>query len=291
VYFTKATNSSSFESSEKYMLYANKLQNKNDLYYRTLTSLYINQINNLIVKDKNAPNLQNSVQSLVYSAQRNATQSVATDSNNYSNWLLLGQFFEFTTNMQIAGDSYKNGMVAYDKVAYFVPASPSIPVYQARLEIVNKNVQGAQDLITKALSLKKDYSEAFKLRAQIAYDIKDYKEAINQLSQAISYNPNASDLYVSRGTVYMQINSYTDAVNDYRKALSISPSQNTGFLLAQADIKAGFTDEAKTIIDALLKLNPDNNDLKDMNQRLQEPNTATITDQPAKDAKKVDTKK
>ncbi len=225
---------------------------------------------------------------MLNSAQNSSTQAVAIDSNNYSNWLSLAQFFESAASLQIAGEPYKNGVVAYEKVAYFVPVSPAVPLAQARLELANKNIQGAQGFIDKALSLKKDYVVAYQLRAQIAYDAKDYKEAISQLTQAIVLNPQVADLYVSRGMLETQTGSHTDASSDFRIAFSISPNQNVGYLLAQSDINSGNFDEAASLIDTLMKLNPNNGDLKDLKDKLQQSKNPAPIAQPVVETKKVD---
>lgn len=291
VYYTKATEVNSFDLSQKYLQHAIQLQNKNDNYYRTLSMLYTNKLNLTLTNERNTPNFQTNVQTLLNAAQSSSTQAVAVDNNNYINWLSLAQFFESAASLQIAGEPYKNGVVAYEKVAYFVPSSPAIPLAQARLELTNKNVQGAQDFINKSLSLKKDYVGAYQIRAQIAYDNKDYKEAIDQLTQGIVLNPKSADLYVSRGTVEIQAGSYNDASNDFRAAFSINPNQNIAYLLAQSDIKSGNFDEASSLIDSLMKLNPNNSDIKDLKDKLEQSKNSASAVQPVDSTKKVDNKK
>lgn len=291
VYFTKSTQATSVESAVSYVQRAIQLEPKNDMYYRTLSSLYMSELGTVLNQAKDASSVQSTVQSLVNAAQASGTQAVSADTANYSNWLSLGQFFESATTLQIAGEPYKNGVTAYEKVAYYVPASPAVPLAQARLELANKNTQGSIDFINKALDLKADYIAAYQLKAQIAYNDKDYKGAVEQLSLAIKYNPNVSDLYVSRGVLLSQTGSSADALSDLRTAFTLSPNQNTGYLLAQADIKNGSLEEATTIVDALLKVSPDNADFKDLKEKIQQSKNPAPVAQTTTDAKKVDTKK
>ncbi|MGI9118134.1 MAG: tetratricopeptide repeat protein [Minisyncoccia bacterium] len=290
VYFTKGTQATSVESAQNYVNKAIQLEQKNDVYYRTLSSLYLSQVGTLISESKDPSTIQSTVQALVNAAQTSGTKAVSIDTENYSNWLALGQFFETATSLQMAGEPYKNGVTSYEKVAYYVPNSPAVPLAQARLELANKNMQATNEFINRSLELKPDYIAAYQLKAQMAFNDKDYKGAIDQLSQAIKYNPTVADLYVSRGVLLSQTGNPNDATNDFRTAFTLSPNQNTGYLLAQADIKNGNTEEATTIVDALLKLSPDNADFKDLKEKIQQSKNPAPVVSTNTDSKKVETK-
>ncbi len=288
IYFTKASQTNTAESALVYIQKAIKLENKNDMYYRTLSTIYTNQLNTLL--SGNTKNAETEAQNLVTAIQNSSVVATTIDPANYSNWLNLGQFFEIATTLQIAGDPYTNGVAAYDKVGYYVPQSPAVPLAKARLELANKNIENATSFINKSLELKPDYVAAYQLKAQIAYNAKDFAGAVNNLSVAIKYNPNMADLYVSRGILLSQMGNNVDSVNDFRMAFSLTPNQSIGYMLAQADVKNGSIEEATTLVDALLRLSPENVDYKNLKEKIDQLNLPVPNIQQTDKNKKTNTK-
>jgi tetratricopeptide (TPR) repeat protein len=83
---------------------------------------------------------------------------------------------------------------------------------------INKR-DSATQYLTKAVALDNKYAKAFYLRAQIKFEAKDYKEAIEDYNQAIAAKPDYAYAYNDRGSAKKQNGDAAGAISDYEKAV------------------------------------------------------------------------
>jgi len=77
----------------------------------------------------------------------------------------------------------------------------------------------ATQYLTKAVALDIKYAKAFYLRAQIKFEAKDYKEAIEDYDKAIAAKPDYAYAYNDRGSAKKQNGDAAGAIADYEKAV------------------------------------------------------------------------
>lgn len=266
IYFSKSLNSGntieSLSKSEGMLLKAISL-NKNDVYYRSLSQVYLNQIG-VLVNDKTiSPDiLKSNLQQLVNNAQESAGLAVNQNPKQYLNYMNLGNIYSTLVSFSVT-NSYESAVISYDKALLLAPNNPSIPLAKASLEFVNKNNSEARKFIKQALDLKVNYVDAIFLLVQIETDEGNLSEAIKQAEYAGSVAPNDATVFFRLGLLRYNNSDYTGAVSAFEKAVILDNSYlNARYFLGQSYKKIGRGNEALVQFNILAKILPDNQDVK-----------------------------
>lgn len=268
IYFSKGlkgstTSIDSLTKSEKMVLNALSLD-KNDQYYRTLSQIYIAEINVLLNDKKLSPDVvKSNIQQLVDSAENSARLAVSQNPKQYNNYINLGNVYGALVPLSVK-NSYESASAAYSKAFELAPNNPSIILSRAELEFINKNNDEAKKLIKQALELKKNYTDAIFLLVQIETSEGNLTEAIKQAEYASQVAPNDPTVYFRLGLLRYNNSDYTGAVSAFEKAVILNTRYlNARYFLGQAYKKVGRTTDARTQFEILGKLLPDNQDVKD----------------------------
>ena len=95
--------------------------------------------------------------------------------------------------------------------------------FQSAIEEYNKGaLKQAENLSKKILIKKPRHADALNLLGMIAYEEKNYYDAINFIKQALQYNPDNFYFHNNLGTAFKAIKQLDDAIIYYRKALQLS---------------------------------------------------------------------
>ncbi len=267
IYFSKGSVSSnnieSLVKSERMMSNA-LLLDQNDIYYRTLSQIYIAEVG-VLVNDKNISEdtLKTNVQKLVNLAETSANAAVAQNPKQYQNYLNLGNVYTSLVPLQVT-NSYESAVSAYDKAKALAPNNPSVILARATLEFTKKNNDEAKKFIDQALELKADYTDAIFLLAQIQTSEGNLGGAIKQAEKASALSPNDSTVFFRLGLLRYNNSDYTGAISAFERAVILEPQYlNAHFLLGQSYQKVGRIEDARAQFDAIAKVLPDNQDVKD----------------------------
>lgn len=268
IYFSKSLQGDtatidSLSRSEKMLTNAITLD-KNDIYYRTLSQIYVRQIG-FVVSDKTASQdtMKSSVQQLVNLASQSASLAVSQNPKQYLNYVNLGDVYTALVPLGIA-NSYEGAVVAYGKAHDLAPNNPSILLSRASLEYSHKNNDEAKKYIQQALDLKTNYTDAIFLLAQIETDAGHADEAIKQAEYASSLSPNDPTIFFRLGLLRYNNSDYTGAVSAFETAVILDNRYlNARFFLAESYKKAGRSSDALVQFKILAKILPDNQDIKD----------------------------
>ncbi len=284
IYFSKslntANNMESLIKSEKMLGNAISLD-QNDIYYRTLSQIYIAEINTL-VNDKTVSQdvLKNNLQKLIDLAQSSAQMAVLKNKNQYLNYVNLGNVYASLIPLAVE-NSYESAMASYDKAINLAPSNPSIFLLKAQVEFFKKNNDEARKLIEKALELKLNYSDALILLSQIESNEGNNQEAIKQVERATQLNPNDPTLFFRLGFLRYNNYDYKDSVSAFEQAVILDNTYlNARFFLGKAYQKVGRTSDALLQFKILSDVLPDNQDVKDAISSL---NSAPIDNTPDKE--------
>ena len=139
-------------------------------------------------------------------------------------------------------------------------------------ELLNKSIFLAQNLdYFNALSclnnlISKDFQlppeiiyNAYSLRGQIKFKLKDFKNSIKDFDTAIELNPSNHYLYQYRADSKQGIYLYTEALEDYDIAINFNPSDSNNFLKkGNLEFKLKNYKEALKNFDIVLKKDPIN---------------------------------
>lgn len=237
---------------------------KNDVYYRSLSQVYISKINYLVSnKEISQDTLKSSLQQLINLAQEKAQLAVSQNSKQYLNYVNLGNVYTALIPLGVV-NSYESAMNAFNKAGEFAPNNPSIILSKASVEFINKNNTEARRYIKEALDIKRNYIDAIFLLVQIETDEGNLSEAIKQAEFASEVAPNDPTVFFRLGLLRYNKGDYQSAVSAFEKAVILDNTYlNARFFLGQSYKKIGRSNDALVQFDILSKIDPNNQEIKD----------------------------
>lgn len=277
IYFSKGLNDKNNTAVEilgnaENMLSKAITLDKNDVYYRTLSQIYLNEINILISsKDVTEDTLKSELQQLINLAQGSAEQAVAQNPKQYLNYTNLGNIYTSLVPLSVT-NSYESAMAAYNQASVLAPNNPSIVLAKATLEYINKNNSEARKYINLALELKPNYTDAVFLLVQIETSEGNLSEAIRQAEYAGDIAPNDPTVFFRLGLLRYNNADYSGAISAFEKAIILDNTYvNARYFLGQSYKKVGRTEDALTQFKILDKMIPDNQEIKNAVSSVNEP--------------------
>ena len=266
-YYSKSLNTTmnveSLSKSEAMLLNAIKL-NKNDAYYRSLSQLYLNEIRFVLSnKDISEDDLKSNLQQLVNLAEESALNAIKQNKKSYLNYLNLGNVYSAFSSLDVEG-SYEKAIQSFDKAKELAPHNPSIVLARASLEFLNENNSEAKKIISDALLMKTNYTDAFFLLAEIEAKEGNVSGAIKQAENAAQKSPTDSTIFFRLGMLRYSNNDYQGAISSFERAIILDPSYlNARYFLGQSYQKIGNNDKALVQYNILNQVLPDSQEVKD----------------------------
>ena len=266
IYFSRGSNSTntieSLSNAER-MISSALLLDQNDIYYRTLSQIYIAEVG-VLLNDKtiSEDTLKSNIQKLVNLAEQSAVSAVKQNPKQYTNYVNLGNVYSALVPLSIS-NSYEQAVMAYDKAKVLAPNNPSILLSRANLEMSHKSNDQARKYIDQALAIKSDYTDAIFLLAQIETNEGNLGAAIKQAERAAQLTPNDTTVFFRLGILRYNNSDFSGAVSAFEQSVILDPTYlNARFFLAQSYQKVGRTDDAMVQYNILNKALPDNQSIK-----------------------------
>lgn len=294
VYFSKGLNSKSSDNVEilqnaETMITRAIVLDKNDIYYRTLSQVYLNEMGVLSNnKELSGDILKSELQKLVNFAQSSANLAVSQNPKQYLNYLNLGNVYASMAQMGVE-NSYESALAAYNQASLYSPNNPSIILAKAVLEYSNKNTSASRDYIKQALALKPNYIDAIFFLSQIETAEGNLGEAIKQAEYAGEMAPNDPTVFFRLGLLRYNNSNYTGSISAFEKAVMLDNTYvNARYFLAMSYKKVGRKSDALTQFNILNKLIPNNKEIEGAISSID--NTDSQEEDNVKDNKTIDTK-
>ncbi len=134
--------------------------------------------------------------------------------------------------------------------------------YRALLMFKGKSNKPALEALESSTEINPRYVEAYILKGEIRFAMKDYKYAIKELSEAISVMPDTKPEYSAykiRAKAYFEIGDFKSAVKDWNVYIDALPGAEEDLVSrGAAKINAGDFSGAIVDLDAAIKLKPKN---------------------------------
>lgn len=240
-----------------------------DTYSQSLTELSLVRLNRLLADTSKAPEVARAEFSNLLSDAIIAGQSaVAADPENFRNYIALGRVYEAVVPLKITG-AYEAAKTAYQTALQKAPLQPLIYLSLARLESVKPDPVATRTELSKALSLKGDYTEALLFLALLEVQAGNSKNAIKALESTLSLEPNRVGALFELGFLKYDTKDYAGARDALLRAVSVSPAYaNARYYLGLSYDKLGKTAEAIAQFEEILKTNPDNTEVGRILQNL-----------------------
>lgn len=185
-------------------------------------------------------------------------QGIALYPKDYSLYFSLAKMYTFLATLGVKG-AYENAGAAYRAAALYSPNNPQIPLLWARLEVLANNRSEYQAHITRALSLKPDYTDAILLVVQVNLADKDLPNAIIATRAAVKSAPGVAPLWFELGLLLYSNTNFVDAISALKQALTLEPQYaNAKYFLGLSYAATKHSAEALAEFEDLQKTNPDN---------------------------------
>ncbi|NTV44662.1 MAG: tetratricopeptide repeat protein [Candidatus Yonathbacteria bacterium] len=231
-----------------------------DTYDRALASAYIGRLSQ-ISEIGNADTAKVQFQETLGNAIAAAQRAVGYDPSSYLNYTTLGDVYATIASVGVAG-AYDNAKASYASARDHNPYNPSLFLSLARLEIGQKNIQGARDRIADALALKGDYAGAIFMLSQIEASAGNMEKAIALSEQTALLAPNDIGALFQLGLLHYNKGDYASAILPLERAVRLSPTYaNAKYFLGISYDNVGKNSEALAMFEDLAASNPDNKDV------------------------------
>lgn len=237
-----------------------------DIYWRGVSENSLSQVGSIIGNISRPEDLGESqkaaIRTSISDSIASANNAIAWDSKNYQNWFALGRVYEVLAVNGIEGAS-ENAKTAYLEAQKRSPVSPAIPLAFARLAAISGNRDEARVNISKAIELKKNYTDAYFALAQIEAASNNIEGAIQSVEAATFVDPQNSSLYFQLGLLKYNNDDFRGAASSFEQAVTlVSDYANARYFLGLSYERLGREDDAIKQFEEIQKTNPDNSEVK-----------------------------
>jgi tetratricopeptide (TPR) repeat protein len=241
-----------------------------DTYYRELSSLYIARLQNIAAN--NTENVSQEAvlefQGVLELALMAARSATAFDEGNYRNWLALAHVFKSIVPLGVQ-QSASSALDAYEQAKLRSPHNPAIAYAQAEVSILAKDGPGALSFLDEAISLKRNYAEAYFLKSRLHVNRSERDLARKTIEQLVAADPRNVEAYFALGVSFYEDREWANAAQMFLNAITLVPEfANAKYYLGLSLYNLGNKIDARKQFEDVASLNPDNEDVKKILQNL-----------------------
>jgi tetratricopeptide (TPR) repeat protein len=223
------------KESESYMLKA-ILAVPNDIYYRSLSEIYIVKLNEILSQDpKNVKQeeLQKQFTDGLTSAITAAKTATDRDSSNYLNWVSLGRVYDAVSIPQLGvTGAYETAQLTYIEALKRNPKNPGILMLLARLAVNRNDLKQAEVYAQQAVAIKNNYLDAYFLLSQIEVANGNINGAIKSVTSASVIDPTNPAIFFQLGLLKYNQGDFAGAITALERATTMTPDYaNAKFFL------------------------------------------------------------
>jgi len=245
------------------------IDSKNDFYLRELSSLYIQNINELSQKgDLSQEELRQKVQFYINNAVGTAKTATDLNSFNVNNWANRG--FVYQSLIGLVNNSKDWALTCYERASELEPFNPyfltqrgisllkeAVNLTQDKKQEQEKLISEAEENFKKAIELKTDYAPAL-FQLAMVYQLRGEEEKmIEELEKAKTIAFSDVGIAFQLGLVYYQKNDFEKAKAELERAVSLNPNYaNALYFLGLTYDKLNRRDDAIRVMERVVALNP-----------------------------------
>ncbi|MBI2046466.1 MAG: tetratricopeptide repeat protein [Parcubacteria group bacterium] len=235
----------------------------NALYYRSLADIHIAALSGIKEKvNLSIDEARSQFQTVLGAAIENARQAIGYDATDYLNLMSLARVYESVVPLGISG-AYENAKRAYEEALLYNPKNPVLPLSLARLALLQGNHDEARVQISRALTLKNNYTDAIFLLSRIEADEGKIADAIASAEIASLISPNDTGLFFHLGLLRYTNKDYGGAISAFERAVLLQSNYaNAKYFLGLSYQQMGETANSIIQFEDIARLNPDNSDVK-----------------------------
>jgi tetratricopeptide (TPR) repeat protein len=238
-------------------------------FLRALAQMHINAMNGLIsVKDPTEEQQQVFKESaeLALEAAEQAVQKDPTDPDNHA--ILAGVF----NNLALVGigGAQERADTALAEAQRLDPMNPGYYLITAQIAARKNDTETARRELDKALALKRNFTPAMYLSAQLEIKEGNTEAAIQTTRSIITLEPKNPTRYFQLGVLLSAVDQLPEAMLAYRAAITLDPQYaNARYLLALAYLRGNETGAALEQLRKVQETNQDNLQLVELIKQIE----------------------
>lgn len=212
------------------------------------------------------------------------TKSIAANKNNYASYFRRAQFLSNFLGQENDATIFATALADVKDARALAPSNATIDILEAQLYLQKNNPEEAQKLLLTAIEKKANYTDAAIILSQLKIKQGNLKEALTAAEYAVRTNVNNSQALYIYGQLQFEAKNYLAASQAFERALSVQGSipSEIGALLAESYVQIGETGKAEETYEALLKIDPNNAQIKAILAKLKQPAPTSTVSAPKK---------
>jgi tetratricopeptide (TPR) repeat protein len=189
----------------------------------------------------------------------------------------VSQVYQLVVNAQNP-QAYGQSKTAADNALARNPNNPIYTLNEAQLALTKQDTDTAFSYIAQALALKKDYLDAYILKAQIEVGQGDTGAGVREITAYTAVAPYDAQGYLLLGQAQLQAKNYPDAVAAFIQAHDLAPTDPNIYLdyIGALEV-AGEKTQAIAALQAFHKQFPNITGVDQQIQRIQNAPAVTST--------------
>lgn len=204
-----------------------------------------------------SPSLQAEFTGVVQDILAKGARATELAPNDYRTYLSIGSVYDLLASLRIEG-AYQSARSSYELAAKHNPTSPAIPLIMARLEATQGNLQLTEQHLTKALTLKPNYTDAMLFVVQLAVAQNDLPTATRAAESAVQTAPGVASIWFQLGLLYYAGGDTAKAIQPLEQAILLVPDYaNAKYFLGVSYYAQKRPAEAMALFEDLRRTNPD----------------------------------
>ncbi len=257
------------EELEKQVENAYKLSSS-DIFARRIAEYQLARMNSLVAKTAPTAEEQQQFQNASVMGVNAAQQAIQIDGLEPANWAILGSIYGVLASVGVEG-AQARAIEALSKSRELNPKNPLPYLEIAIVEARAGNFDASRMDIEKAIALKPNFTEAFYLLSQLEIATGNVAAAVKSSQAIVNLEPQNPARYYQLGVLQSAAKNIDEAIPAFERAIQLDQNYaNARYLLALAYDEKGRAEDAKKQLEAVLNLNPGNEEVTNLIKVLNE---------------------
>ena len=202
-------------------------------------------------------------------ALKYAEKAVAEDLTNPDYYAVLSGVYGSLALAGVDGAS-ERAATALSEARRLDPLNPGYDLITAQLAARTGDMDLAREKIASALKMKRDFTQALYLSAQLDISEGKTESAIATTRSIISLEPQNPTRYFQLGVLLSAVDSLPESIAAFQAAIALDPEYaNARYLLALAYLNNNQSDMALEQLRVVARTNPDNQQLLDLIRQIE----------------------
>jgi len=260
------------QESIPYLEKAVRINPKVDLYWRELSQIYVQRINEVANRtDLSREEINKQVQILINNSINSVKRATDVNPKNVANWSVRGFIYQSMAGVISGAEDWAKK--SYEEALNLEPANPYFPTQMGivllrkasfldqkeQKEEREKIIGEAENQFEKAIELKSDYAPARFQIAMVYQAQGKQSEAIRELEETRSIAPYDVGLSFQLGLTYYQNEDYQKAQAEFERTILLNPNySNALYFLGLTYDHFGESAKAIEKFRKVAELNPNN---------------------------------